>query len=203
LKAKHLLEAEDKITSYVADFASAKTYEDLVKAFKAPGVFLDVVAIVDGSGHAKGSFLEGGSGGVYIVKKPNAKPKLYKFYAGYSHCSAYESELRAVVEVLQICVKLQHAEYQNPINVGLLTDNYGVAKTLGLDDGVSNPANLWKAMSRNPRLGVWWSSVSYALRNPIKLYPRHFKRNSNELMSLADNMSRNARICMQELKNKE
>jgi hypothetical protein len=198
-----MLEAEDKLLSFDLDFAGVKTYQDLVKAFKVPGVFLDVLAVVDGSGHAKGSFLEGGSGGVYIVKKTGAKPKLHRFYAGYSHCSAYESELRAVVEVLQICVKLQHAEYQNPINVGLLTDNYGIAKTLGLDEGVTNPANLWKAMSRNPRLGIWWSSVSYALRNPVKLYPRHFKRNSNDLMTLADDMSRSCRIAMQKLKDKE
>lgn len=140
----------------------------------------DVIAFVDGSGSKRGS-----SGGYGVVFRTRTG-RFQILHGGISSTTSQEAELRAVFELINTLLAAKLNETERGLTVHAVTDSSYVAKRLAAID----PLRILDTRTHT----VWLAGIVEATRRGVRIIPHYVPRNSNPLMTLADELSKWGRL---------
>ena len=161
----------------------ATNLREFIFALKPEGGIWDMLVCTDGSGSTAKH-----PGGYAAVIVDRRKAGISVISGAMSNCTSQSAEVRAVFELANLLVAAKFGHRKNGFRVLLVTDSQYVASALKkiLEDPV-------KALATKSHTCLWLG-IQYAARVGIRIVPHYVPRNSNPLMTLADEASKAARI---------
>jgi len=143
----------------------------------------DAIAFTDGSG--SGPTEPGGYAACVVYRR---KAGIQTITGWLSACSSQHAEVRAVYELATQLHRQNSGQRSNGFQCHLVTDSKYVANRLAQIN--KDPSKALASKSHT----LQWVGIQHASRYGVNIIPHHIGRNSNPLMSLADDLSRKTKL---------